>query len=355
MEQDEQYLAEHPDSTDPIPTLDISAYLAGEPGALEAAAAELREISETIGFFYLVGHDVPRAVMDGAFAQSKRFHEQPLDVRRRLPKRTPNLPIGYMPYEDQTPSPGEPPHNLSSSYLFYMERGPDNPKVNPDDPYRLANTWPDWMEGFREPVIDYYQRVEQLALKLMPLWAKALDLPSDYFEPYFTNPWLSMGLTYYPPRTVDKDRVYGIKPHTDNTIMTILATDDVPGLAVRMPSGHWRLADPMPGAFVVNTGNSLSRWTNGRFLSTKHLVINSTGKGRYSIPVFFGADLDAEIKCVPTCDTSDRPAEFPPITYRDLQNWYFLKGGVAEKSMGPGTKSDGKWLPTEAATTEGVI
>ena len=100
--------------------------------------------------------------------------------------------------------------------------------------------------------------------------------------------------------------------------------------------------------FVVNTGNSLSRWTNGRFLSTKHHVINSTGEGRYSIPTFFGANLDAEIRCVPTCDTPEHPAEFPPITYRDLQNWYFLGDGVAEKSMGPGTKSEGKWMRESA-------
>jgi len=348
MEMDDHWLAEHPDSTEEIPTLSISGYLAGEPGALDATAAQLREISETIGFFYLEGHDVPPQVMQAAFAQSKRFHEQPLEVRRQLPKRRPKLPIGYLALEDQEPVPGQPPHNLSSSYLFYMERGPNDPVVNPEDPFRLPNVWPDWMPGFREQVLDYYQRVEKLALKLMPLWARALDLPADYFEPYFTNPWLSMGLTWYPPRAVSKDRVFGIKPHTDNTIMTLLTTDDVPGLAVRMPSGRWRLADPRPGAFVVNTGNSLSRWTNGRFLSTKHHVINSTGEGRYSIPTFFGANLDAEIRCVPTCDTPEHPAEFPPITYRDLQNWYFLGDGVAEKSMGPGTKSEGKWMRESA-------
>jgi isopenicillin N synthase-like dioxygenase len=349
MEHDDAYLAENPDSTEAIPTLDISAYLAGEPDALEHAAAQLRDISKSVGFFYLVGHNVPQEIVDGIFAQSKRLHELPLEMRRRLPKRQPNVPLGYEAYEDLRPRPGKPPQNLVSNYLFYMERGPDDPRVDPNDIYRLANVWPDWMPGFRAPVIDYYRRIENLALKMMPLWARALELPPDFFAPYFKNPWLSMALSYYPPRAVSKDRLFGIKPHTDNTIMSIVAQGDVPGLAIRMPSGRWRLADVVPGALVVNTGNSLSRWTNGLFLSTKHHVINSTDLPRYSVPVFFGADLDAEIKCVPTCDTIEHPAEFPPITYRELQNWYFFKGGVNEKSMGPGAKSEGKWMPTEPA------
>jgi len=65
---DEIQLMEHPDSTEEIPMLDISSYMAGEPGARERIGARLREISETVGFFYLVGHGVPQAAIDAAFA-----------------------------------------------------------------------------------------------------------------------------------------------------------------------------------------------------------------------------------------------------------------------------------------------
>jgi isopenicillin N synthase-like dioxygenase len=343
-------LAQNPDSTEAIPTLDISAYLAGVPGARERNGEELREISETVGFFYLTGHGVPQDVIDGVFAQSHRLHELPLEVRRRFPKRNAHTPHGYQAYEDQPVVAGKPAANLSSSYLFYMERGPNDPPVDPKDPLRLPNAWPDCLPNFREPVLKYYRSIEKLALAMLPIWAAALNLPERYFDPFFRNPWLSMSLTYYPPRDVDKTRPFGIKPHTDNTIMTILAQGDVPGLSVRMPSGHWRVADVVPGAFMVNTGNSLSRWTNGRFLSTKHNVVNSTGRERYSVPVFFGADLDAMLECLPTCRDADNTAKFPPITYRELQNWYFFGEGLAERSLGPGTKSDGKWMPEAAAS-----
>ncbi len=346
--QDEAYLAAHPDSTEEIPVLDISDYMAGKPGARERLGAELREISETIGFFYLTGHGVPLSLFDEVFGQSRRFHELPAETRGKMPKKSPDIPLGYESWEEKAARPGEPPANLSSSYLLYIERGPDNPHIDPADPYRRANAWPEDLPGFREKVLEYYNAVEKVGLAMMPIWAAALDLPADYFAQYFKNPWLATSLIYYPPMETDKSRPYGIKPHTDNTIMTILAQADVPGLAVQMPSGHWRVADIKPGAFMVNTGNSLSRWTNGRFLSTKHTVVNTSGKARYSIPVFFGSDLDTVIDVLPCCTSAEEPAKYPPITYRELQDWYFFGKGLYEKSMGPGTESKGRWLKDDA-------
>ena len=89
--------------------------------------------------------------------------------------------------------------------------------------------------------------------------------------------------------------------------MTFLAQSNVPGLAVRMPSGHWRVVENIPGTFLVNTGNVITRWTNDLYLSTKHRVINAAGVERYSIPMFFGPSGDALIECIPTCQSKDSP------------------------------------------------
>jgi isopenicillin N synthase-like dioxygenase len=102
------------------------------------------------------------------------------------------------------------------------------------------------------------------------------------------------------------NRQYGIAPHTDNALTTFLAQQGVPGLAVRMPSGHWRAVE-IPGTLLVNTGNTIVRWTNETYLSTKHRVINTNNVDRYSIPVFFGPSGDAVIDVVPTCQ-GPRPA-----------------------------------------------
>src|ERR1051325_4352966 len=78
-----------------IPVLDIARYLAGEPGALEAAAAELRFAREHIGFFYLAGHGVSQQLIDRVFAETKRFHALPLKEKMKLRLNRSNN--GYMP------------------------------------------------------------------------------------------------------------------------------------------------------------------------------------------------------------------------------------------------------------------
>ena len=70
-------LIDNPDSTEEIPTLDFAPYLEGKPGGREEVAAKLREITMTVGFFYLKNHGIPQNLIDGAFAQSRRFHELP--------------------------------------------------------------------------------------------------------------------------------------------------------------------------------------------------------------------------------------------------------------------------------------
>ena len=143
--------------------------------------------------------------------------------------------------------------------------------------------------------------MEKLGRQFLPLWSTTFGLQLDYFDRFFTMPHLTMSLLHYPPQKEVGNKQYGIAPHTDNSLMTFLATSDVPGLAVRMPSGHWRLVETLPGALVVNTGNLMVRWTNGEYLSTKHRVINTNTVDRYSIPTFFGPSGDALIECLPTC------------------------------------------------------
>jgi isopenicillin N synthase-like dioxygenase len=179
------------------------------------------------------------------------------------------------------------------------------------------------LPGFKETLLDYQGRIERLGRQFLPLWATSLDLPLDYFDPFFATPHLTMSLLYYPPQQEIGSRQYGIAPHTDNALMTFLAQKDVPGLAVRMPSGHWRAVDVAPGTLLVNTGNLMVRWTNDEYLSTKHRVINTNDVERYSIPVFFGPSADALIEVLPTCRGPGRPPLYEPVSYLQLREWYY--------------------------------
>jgi isopenicillin N synthase-like dioxygenase len=119
-------------------------------------------------------------------------------------------------------------------------------------------------------------------------------------------------LIHYPPqdRVVD-DREIGVGTHTDYECFTILWQGSS-GLQVRNPKGEWIEAPPIPGTFVINIGDMMQRWTNDLFVSTPHRVINTTGKARYSLPFFFGANYDAIIEPLACCVGPDNPPRYPP-------------------------------------------
>lgn len=323
-------LMDHPDSDEEIPTLDIAAYLAGQPGGREAAAAKLREVSRTVGFFYLKGHGIPQELIDRVFEQSRRFHALPIETKTKIPYfDTGSFKSGYQPctkddyqrtniniINDAKP-------NLNAKFSINREGGSGGLSMSEEQRKARVNIWPENLPGFKETVSDYHARIEKLGRQFLPLWATSLKLPLDYFDKYFATPHMTMSLLHYPPQKEIGNRQYGIAPHTDNALMTFLAQKDIPGLAVRMPSGHWRAVEPVRGTLLVNTGNLMVRWTNDEYLSTKHRVINTNTVDRYSIPVFFGPSGDALIEVLPTCQSTERPAHYEPMTYLQLREWYY--------------------------------
>lgn len=319
-DEEEIRLMDYPDSTEEIPLLDISSYLRGEPGARERVAARLKHITETVGFFYLAGHGIPQSLIDGVFAESRRVHALPAEAKERMPWTDHDShKVGYLGVAKERSeranvniiSDAKP--NLYARFTIIRET----------DPRVENNLWPENLPGFKAVVLEYQAAVEALGKKFLPLWATALKLPLDFFDRMFEIPHVTLSLLHYPPQQSIGDRQYGIAPHTDNSMMTFLAQANIPGLAVRMPSGHWRAVDIIPGTLLVNTGNVLVRWTNDQFLSTKHRVINTNTVDRYSIPVFFGPDADAIIEVVPTCQGPSNPPRYEPTTYRASRKWYF--------------------------------
>ena len=322
--RDAVHLMDYPDSTEEIPILDMGPYLAGETGGREAVARCLAEITEKVGFFYLKGHGIPQTLVERLFAETRRFHALPAEVKAKTPHMfVDSFQTGYQPANTAKSKKAnvdilkDAKPNLLSKFLVTRELPPDHPR------HKTMNVWPDDLPGFRETISEYHAAIENLGRQFLPLWATSLDMPIDFFEKYFEEPHLTLSLLHYPPQKEIGNRQYGIAPHADNSFMTFLAQSNVPGLAVRMPSGHWRIVENIPGTFLVNTGNVMVRWTNDRYLSTKHRVINTAGVDRYSIPVFFGPSGDAMIECIPTCRSAEKAARYEPITYRDLRNWYY--------------------------------
>ena len=153
---------------------------------------------------------------------------------------------------------------------------------------------------------------------LLPLYAAALDLPLEYFQAFFRPSLATVRISHYPPIAAEANQ-WGIDPHTDAGFMTLLPSNPVPGLWIRpdRPAAEWFEPVQEPESFVVNSGDMLRRWTNDRFLSTLHRVLNVSGRDRYALPYFYDPRVDTVISCLPTCTDEANPPRHASIVYGD--------------------------------------
>ena len=259
----------------------------------------------------------------------------PLEAKLKLRLNENN--IGYMPMNasvqgaSQVHKATKP--NQNESFFISHDRGPDHPEVLASIPLRGRNQWPDGLRGLREDMISYFQALHAMCDRMLPAFAVALDMPADFFAPYFANEGhANLRFLHYPPQEDMSENAFGTPPHTDNSFMTALARTDVPGLAIRLPTGEWFPPPIIPGTFLINLGNIMRRWSNDRFLSTPHGVINESGTDRYSIAYFHSPNPESVIECMPSCVSADNPPRYPQAVYRDLilefyrANYFHQKG-----------------------------
>ena len=334
-----------------IPVIDFGPAFGGAPGTLQSVAAAVRQACENVGFFYALNHGVPEALIDRAFATSRQFHALPLADKLKL--RLDENNIGYLPINASvqgasTVHKATRPNQNESFFVSY-DRGPEHPDVIAGKPLRGRNQWPDGTIGqrLRRDMMPYFAALGAMCNRMLPVFGVALDMPADFFAPFFANEaHANLRFLHYPPQDADEDNLFGQAPHTDNSFMTALARADVPGLAVRLPQGEWFAPPVIPGTFLINLGNMMRRWSNDRFLSTPHGVLNDSGTDRYSIAYFHSPNPDSVIECLPSCVSADNPARYPPAIYRDLvlefyrSNYFHQKGHRSEASALTGAAAE---------------
>jgi isopenicillin N synthase-like dioxygenase len=309
---------------DIIPVIDLGPYLAGAPGALDRAAAQLRFALTEIGFYFIVNHGVPPELTRATFRQAARFHAQPLD--RKLAIRLDKHNVGYLPLQGDTLRTSTvatvTKANLNEALFIARDLAPDHADVLAGRRFRSANRWPAGLPGLRDTVTAYCDRMEALVKRLVPLYARALDLPAAYFDTPFAEPQYKLRMTHYPPVDAPPDDAFGIAPHTDTSFLTLLAPNDVPGLAIRTQAGNWIEPPANPDAFMVNGGQLLQRWTNNYFLATPHRAVNRSGGERYALAFFCDAAVDWPIAAVPSCVGPDNPPRYATTCYTDYMIQY---------------------------------
>jgi isopenicillin N synthase-like dioxygenase len=305
-----------------FPLFDLARYESASPDRKGALAAEVDAICRSTGFLALVGHGVPQGVIDAAWTKAQAFFDLPPEQKRRAGAPYPGYPYGYLGPKLESLARSrdvDAPPDLKESF----NGGPARAPVGMTDPEALAfcyaaTIWPEAPEGFVEAWRAYYAAMEALAARVMRLFATALNLPESYFEPFIDAPVSALRALNYPEALAPpKPGDIRAGAHTDYGSLTILLPQaGSRGLEILTPDGAWTHVPPQDGAFVINIGDLMARWTNDRWVSTLHRVVIPEEGGaarRQSFAFFHQPNWDAEIVALEACLAPGETAKYAPV------------------------------------------
>lgn len=309
-----------------------------------------------INIYQIRNHGVGDEVIDEVWDDTRAFFDLPVADKMGPNNEllmTDDFPYGYSPYGGEKLAKGQidvdgeaidKGGNASEGDAAGVKKaagdmkemfatGPYLPEAMmplpryPASPSRMAASWR-----------HYFEAMEGLSASLMQGFALSLDLEEKWFEAKVTRHASSLRALNYPSTLEGGKAVAPAVPgqmrasaHTDYGVLTILRSGG-PGLQVKLRDGEWHDVPFLPGAFVINLGDLMSRWTNDKWRSTPHRVINplvpksipaSTegggggGNRRQSIAYFCNLNMDAHVEVIPTCVSEENPSKYPPTKAGD--------------------------------------
>ncbi|KAL2832314.1 hypothetical protein BJY01DRAFT_260231 [Aspergillus pseudoustus] len=330
------------------PIIDFAPFYGSDSSSKDKLVRELRQACEEFGFFQIINHGIPPDLQDSILTQSKALFELPIEVKEVYNKDGNPFNRGYerlrsQNFEKRTAG------DLKEGFYLGTNRSVDDPDVVARKFGQGPNTYPAELGAeFPRVVERYHAALTELAEGILRMLARTLDLEDGAFQAFCERPVAVLRLLHYPPQEPDaSDLERGIGAHTDFGAITILLQDTTGGLQVwNNLTSTWVDVTPIAGAYVVNLGNMMMRWTNDRYLSNLHRVINKSGKERFSVPFFFSGNPDYTIRCLPSCQ-GEQGAKYPPITVGDWMTGRYAdtygkgNGGIGELRREPGVNSGG--------------
>ena len=314
----------------PVPIVDITRFITGETRGRADVAEAVRTACEEIGFFAIVGHGFPGDLVTRIYDVSRAFFDLPVEEKDNVGESGPVMG-GLMHF-------GLGKEALAAT--LGSETIPDLKETLDFGPGFFGDRWP-----MRPPDLEpawraYYDAMSTLAATLRSIFATALGLAPGYFEDKFRGHLSSLRVIDYPEQSAPPaPGQLRAGAHSDYGVLTILRTEDVPGgLQVRTPNGRWSDVPHIPGSFVVNIGDAMMRWTNDRWVSTQHRVVNppvDSGQParRQSIAYFHNLPRDTVIECLPPFREKGTPPRYPPVTYGEYAELRYRQAHGHEKQL----------------------
>lgn len=291
----------------------------------------MKAAAETVGFFQVVNHGVPKAAMSEMLAALQGFHEEPVEAKAHYYSRDSRRRVRYQSNFDLFRSPAANWHDT-----LFMEIAPE-----PMPPEEIP-------PACRTIVPEYARLVQQLGRTLLELLSEALGLTRGHLEE--DGACLEGLAGHYYPSCPEPHLTLGTTAHSDPNFITVVLQDAVGGLQVlvdglqenglqeddkkKKSAAVWVDVPPVVGALVVNIGDFLQLISNGKFRSVQHRVVAQSVGPRVSVACFFRRQGAATSTRVLQPIFADGEARYRSTTMVELVRRYRAKGkGLEESSL----------------------
>ena len=295
-----------PKTVSDLPIIDIGPSFSNNKAHRVEVAKTIGRACKETGFFYISNHGVDQNLIDETFVQANRFFDQSIEWKEKWKKKGGSN--GYEPLETQRLD-NESPRDIKESFNFTLGNIPGTSGYK-------SNIWPKNFPEFRGQLEAYKIAVWKAGLQVSRLISLSLGMSFKHFDSTFSQQKSPLRILRYPPQP--KNTQYnqlGCGAHTDWGWITLLSQDMTGGLEVEKASGEWVRVEPVPGTFVVNLGDIMLRWTNAKYHSSLHRVMNNySGINRHSIVLFFNHSHDTHVECLPSCLSAEEKPIFLPCT-----------------------------------------
>lgn len=256
---------------------------------------------ENVGFLFI--DNVEGIDFDMLYKACEWFFSRPDEIKNALTRNhwnpnNKNIYRGYFPLKPNAPSRKE-------AFEFGRDINPDNKIDMRDNWFYEPSVWPkeDGAFPFKTFLTETYEKLHEASMEILRLTALGLGIDENSFEDIFSDkPCSTFRLIHYPPwdgsppenAKIEDGKVVVTPDHTDSNFLTLLSTFHFKGLEVLSSDGKWIAIEPRPKSFVMNIGDVFSRMMGGRFIATRHRVID-IGINRFSVPFFLEPAYDGDI------------------------------------------------------------
>lgn len=326
-----------------VPTIDVAPFLAGTPEGIKQVCEEIGRACTEVGFFQIVGHGVPDEIINGCYDTARSFFDQDDEAKSVVSQPTPATVRGWsavgkegLSYSLGEEAPGDLKEKMDAG-PFGFDRSDAYFTGPAAGEHFAANLWPADFPDMQPAWEAYFEAMSELARQLMRMFAGALALPLDFFEDKIDRHISMLRALNYPDQP-DEPLPGQLRAgaHSDYGSLTIVRQEDRPGgLQVKAQNGEFvDLPATTPGALVVNIGDLMAEWTNDRWVSTVHRVVNpprdlAEDSRRISLVFFHQPNYDALVECLPTVLEPGETARYEPITSGEhLYNKFVKQTGM---------------------------